>query len=74
MCVICRQNPCNNKCPNYDDKVIGICTYCGETITYNQEPYTDVDNSLFCTSDCAMSYYFDVNQLTKYEEGSRCQI
>lgn len=32
MCVICRQNPCNNKCPNYDDKVIGIYIAVAEKI------------------------------------------
>ena len=39
MCEICRQSPCNSRCPNYEESEISnlICDICGEYIFRNEE-------------------------------------
>ncbi len=55
MCSICRQNPCDHRCPNAETQKF-FCANCEELITENDELYTDGRNE-FCGLECVMDYY-----------------
>ncbi len=48
MCDVCRQYPCNPRCPNADDpKVVTKCKNCGDKI-YEGEEYHHIGDMDFC--------------------------
>lgn len=52
MCDICTQNPCDSRCPNYEQpKAKYHCDYCGEGI-YDGEEYIVNDNGGYRHYDC----------------------
>lgn len=55
MCSICRQNPCNCRCPNFKSIGLGyICSICGEEIQLGEKFLTNKDNEYVhyeCLSD-----------------------
>lgn len=60
MCEICRQTPCHNMCPNADEpKIIGHCdnVNCGEPLREDYTFFTDNDDNMFCSLNCALAYY-----------------
>ena len=59
MCVECNQTPCNNRCPNYEDEIIGFCNYCGNEI-FESEQYFENEN-LFCSKECIL-YFYDIKE------------
>lgn len=51
MCALCRQNPCNSRCPNaLEPKPLAICVRCGEGIG-SGEKYLDISGNAIC-EDC----------------------
>ena len=51
MCEICRQTPCESRCPNAPEPIpLAICTECGEGI-YEGEEYLDGLKGPIC-KDC----------------------
>ena len=53
MCSVCRQAPCDFRCPDATetkDKVIGTCFSCGTSIFEGNE-HAKMDDLIFC-SDC----------------------
>lgn len=59
MCEICRQNPCDPRCPNADtmENIIGRCDRCGDEISANYTYWIDEADNIFCSRDCAIEYY-----------------
>lgn len=52
MCEICKQNPCDCRCPNYESpKVNHYCSICEEGI-YDGEEYIINDNGDYRHYDC----------------------
>lgn len=52
MCSICRQTPCNCRCPNYiPPNVTHYCSICGEGI-YDGEEYIENDDGDFRHYNC----------------------
>lgn len=49
MCSICRQSPCNPRCPNYEPIVVAKCEICGDEI-YEGETMYVLGESIFCES------------------------
>lgn len=48
MCDMCRQSPCDPRCPNAPEPVsVFICSGCGESI-YEGEDYWDVLGEQYC--------------------------
>lgn len=48
MCDICRQTPCNSRCPNAPEPpVFGICVNCKEEILDGYD-YYDIDGDIWC--------------------------
>lgn len=47
MCSICRQYPCDSRCPNAPaPKAVYKCAYCGEGITHG-EKYLEYDGEYY---------------------------
>lgn len=57
MCDICRSNPCRGVCPNSSEDIIGFCQSCGSAVEKGYEYFTDGEDNLFCTLECALKYY-----------------
>lgn len=58
MCEICRQSPCDARCPNADPpKVFGQCDECGADLTVDNAYFEDDDGNIFCSEDCALEFY-----------------
>lgn len=57
MCEICRQNPCHNMCPNYEDKreAVGICSVCGQEFYEGDEIYQVADDEAI-HADCVQGF------------------
>ena len=48
MCEVCKKNPCDTRCPNYDPpKALQYCSICGQGIYDGQEYIENIDE------DCA---------------------
>lgn len=52
-CEYCHQSPHDCRCPNAESEIIGACAYCGEDISPAWEYYTDNEENLFCSKECA---------------------
>jgi len=58
MCDICHRNPCLPRCPNADPPVeIGECANCNEYLLEGDAYYEDYAGNLFCSEECALTYY-----------------
>ena len=58
ICEICRQYPCNARCPNAPEpKICGHCEQCGEELREDYEYYVDNEEHKFCSDDCALEYH-----------------
>lgn len=53
MCDICLMNPCHPRCPNFNQKIINVCEFCGEEIYEGELYYTDNNEYLYCCEECA---------------------
>lgn len=50
MCALCRQNPCDSRCPNAPEpKPVAICVRCDEGIR-SGEKYLDISGNVICES------------------------
>ncbi len=56
-CEICRQKPCDSRCPNAENIIVGICEQCKEPVCAGYTYWTDEDNNTFCSQDCAMNFH-----------------
>lgn len=55
MCEICRQYPCDSRCPNADDApIVTYCVKCHLPIREGDD-YFDVEGDPFC-EDCMRSF------------------
>ena len=53
MCMICRQTPCDSRCPNAPDPpTVFTCALCGAPIVQGDE-YLELDGSYYHMEDCA---------------------
>lgn len=51
MCDVCRQHPCDSRCPNAPEPpLFGRCVNCGYKI-YDGNEYYDIDGDIWC-EDC----------------------
>ena len=69
MCDICRQNPCNSRCPNADEpKRLATCCVCKDGITAG-EKYWHIDGKDYC-ENCEDDYreYTDLKFMHYAEE------
>ena len=58
MCNVCWQTPCDPRCPNAPDRILGECAECGEVICeYDDEVWEDDEGHLFCSHACASAYH-----------------
>ena len=58
MCEYCHQSPHDCRCPNAPDpKIRGRCDRCGEELIEAYEYYTDEEDNVFCSEDCAIMYH-----------------
>ena len=57
ICEICMKTPCANRCPNSKEITLGKCLQCNDDIGKGYEYYTDLDDNLFCSKECACEYY-----------------
>lgn len=54
----CGRIPHDSRCPYADEpKVVGKCVYCNEEITAAYEYYTDNEDNMFCSTECALKYH-----------------
>ncbi len=60
MCDICLKTPCVSACPNYEDKVVGVCIQCGNEL-FENEDYLYNDDYYFCDKDCVF-VFFDIKE------------
>lgn len=64
MCSICRKEPCDYRCPNYEPpKTIYHCSSCGEGI-YEGEKYLENINGDYRHHDC----FFSTDDLLEWLE------
>lgn len=56
-CEYCHQSPHDCRCPNAESEIIGACAYCGEDISPAWEYYTDNEENLFCSKECAEQFH-----------------
>lgn len=66
MCVMCNRTPCHPRCPNAEEVVVDGCSQCYEDISAGNVYFKDDNGNLFCSMDCAVSYY-GIEE-THYEE------
>ena len=66
MCDICRQTPCDFRCPNFDedDYFHKHCVVCNNAIFFNNsglcdEEYYFIDNDYICYDDACLKEYCD---------------
>lgn len=68
MCDVCRQSPCDPRCPNAPDPpTVYTCEHCGEPIVEGDE-YVDVDGDYYhleCFEDCAAQILLEQVWVTK---------
>lgn len=57
MCDFCRSSPCHPQCPYAPDPPAIICAQCGEVIFPDIEYWTDIDDNIFCSDECAKAYW-----------------
>lgn len=57
MCSVCGKTPCHPRCPNAEELEIGVCANCFWEITAGFEYFTDDNDNMFCSRDCAVQYY-----------------
>lgn len=60
MCEICRQTPCDNRCPNavYKPMIItAICEECGDDIYSDYTHWVDNEGNIFCSRECVEKHY-----------------
>jgi hypothetical protein len=51
MCDICRQTPCDKRCPNYWEPPVTYCENCGAEL-YNEDIYyPELEVCEFCIGD-----------------------
>ncbi len=72
MCEICGHFTCVSRCPNYEEKAVYTCKYCGEAIVEGEECY-EYDGDYYhedCFSDCAVDLLLEsgATKLTAEEE------
>lgn len=61
MCDICRQWPCDSRCPNAPEPAaVYTCSYCGEPIQVGEECVSIEENHYHedCFSDAAVGILF----------------
>ena len=58
-CEYCGTLPHLSQCPNnHDPPIIGHCCVCGEELLDNGfECFTDNEDNIFCSDDCATEYH-----------------
>lgn len=57
MCDVCLKDPCDIRCPNRKDIVVGKCTCCGQTLFDSSEVWSDTYGAYFCSRGCADRFY-----------------
>ena len=57
MCDICQSYPCLSRCPNYKEKKVGECQWCGNDIYDRCEIFQDNEGNIFCSKDCAIDFH-----------------
>lgn len=57
MCEICHQTPCNCRCPNAKEPIVGSCSQCNEDIRSDYTYWIDEAGNLFCSEECALKFY-----------------
>ena len=66
MCSICKQYPCNVRCPNYEPpKATHYCSICNEGI-YDGEEYIENDDFEYAHWEC-ISFGRDLVEFLGYE-------
>ena len=66
MCSICKQYPCNVRCPNYiPPKASQCCSICNEGI-YDGEEYIENDDGEYAHWEC-VDYGRDLAKFLGYE-------
>ena len=66
MCSICKQYPCNVRCPNYEPpKATHYCSVCEEGI-YDGEEYIENDDGEYAHWEC-VDYGRDLAKFLGYE-------
>ena len=66
MCSICKQYPCNVRCPNYiPSKASHCCSICNEGI-YDGEEYIENDDGEYAHWEC-VDYGRDLAKFLGYE-------
>lgn len=69
MCEICLNNPCLSRCPNAPEpKIRGCCKRCGVGLREDYEYYTDNEDNMFCSDDCAIKYHDIKSKEWDFEE------
>lgn len=62
MCDVCRQTPCNPRCPNAPEpQAVYTCKICGESIVEGDE-YYEMDGEFYheeCFEDAAVKILMD---------------
>lgn len=62
MCRLCRQDPCDYRCPNYiPPKATCYCSICGNGI-YPGEEYLKNDNEEYSHYDC----FYNIRDLVEW--------
>jgi len=51
------KSPHDPRCPHASQEVVGACEECGAKLERGDKYYRDRSGSLFCSTECAMSYY-----------------
>lgn len=57
MCEICHQTPCDCRCPNASEPIVGECEECGSDIRSDYEFWKDENENLFCSEECVFSFF-----------------
>lgn len=69
MCEYCHQFPHDCRCPNAPDpKIRGHCDVCGEELREDYEYYTDEEDNVFCSKECAIKYHGIKSKEWDYEK------
>lgn len=56
-CEMCRQQPCDPRCPNAPEpETRGYCDQCGEGLREDCTYYEDKEFNKFCSDDCAIEF------------------
>lgn len=57
MCNVCLQTPCDPRCPNAPDNILGRCKECGVLLWDHDDVWFDNDDNIFCSNSCAVAYH-----------------